>query len=177
MQLPTPITLTIDSKEVTISKLTIKSITDSPLSRRVWVYFSDAKYPITIWSGEAYDTIGDWTQAQLEDALTALVARDPEGLVRAAMGAIPPKPTSYPTADEMAKNLANSMANWAKKGFKLATSEQVAARLEVCKACPEWDGEALAGTGRCRKCGCSTQAKLRLATEKCPIDKWGPVVS
>jgi hypothetical protein len=28
------------------------------------------------------------------------------------------------------------------------------------------------GTGRCSKCGCSTWAKLRMASEKCPIDKW-----
>jgi hypothetical protein len=82
---------------------------------------------------------------------------------------------AYPSAAEMAKNLASSMKDWAKKGFKIATNEQVEARLEVCRGCEWFDRDALAGTGRCKRCGCSTQAKLRIATQSCPINLWGPV--
>ena len=53
--------------------------------------------------------------------------------------------------------------------------EALATRQDICRACPEWDATALNSTGRCRKCGCSTWAKLRMATEKCPIGKWEAV--
>jgi len=60
---------------------------------------------------------------------------------------------------------------------KCATTppEILATREATCRACPEWDAQALNATGRCRKCGCSTWAKLRMATEACPLGKWGAV--
>jgi len=81
----------------------------------------------------------------------------------------------YPSAKRMVGNLAQSMTQWVKNGFKLTPEDKLQERLEICKGCEFWDKEALGGTGRCKKCGCSTQAKLRLSHEKCPIDKWGPV--
>ncbi len=77
-----------------------------------------------------------------------------------------------PDLKEMAKSATKSMANWASSGFKIAPKEVYDQRLNECKTCPHWDYEALANTGRCKVCGCSTVAKLRLATEKCPIGKW-----
>jgi hypothetical protein len=77
-----------------------------------------------------------------------------------------------PDAIEMAKSFANSIGSWAKSGFELTDEETLEKRMAICKACPEWDKDGMGGTGRCRKCGCSTQAKLRMASEKCPIDKW-----
>lgn len=85
------------------------------------------------------------------------------------------KNEKYPTKSVMAKNFVQSMEQWVKNGFKLTPEDKLQERLEICKGCEFWDKEALGGTGRCKKCGCSTQAKLRLAHEKCPIDKWGPV--
>jgi hypothetical protein len=81
----------------------------------------------------------------------------------------------YPPAKRMATSLAQSVTQWVKNGFKLTPEDKLQERLDICKGCEFWDKEALGGTGRCRKCGCSTQAKLRLAHEKCPIDKWGPI--
>lgn len=91
-----------------------------------------------------------------------------------------PKPTVTHTpigVSDMVKNFSRSMANWAKKGFKVVTPEQFEERLKTCQSCDQWNSAALAGTGRCKVCGCSTQAKLRLATEKCPIDKWGRLIN
>lgn len=59
--------------------------------------------------------------------------------------------------------------------FATTPPEILAEREATCRACPEWDAAALNNTGRCRKCGCSTWAKLRMATEKCPLDKWEAV--
>jgi predicted Zn-ribbon and HTH transcriptional regulator len=69
----------------------------------------------------------------------------------------------------------NSALNFASSGFATTPPEALATREATCRACPEWDAAALNATGRCRKCGCSTWAKLRMATERCPIGKWEAV--
>lgn len=73
---------------------------------------------------------------------------------------------------EMAKGALSSASDWAKSGFPTASDEQLASRKAICESCEFWDKTGFAGTGKCTKCGCSTQAKLRMATSKCPIDKW-----
>jgi len=93
----------------------------------------------------------------------------------------PPPPTpypvmeasvEYPSTSEMAASFAKSIGSFVKSGFTTADSETLNFRLEICKSCELWDESGFAKTGRCKKCGCSTQAKLRMATEKCPIGKW-----
>lgn len=83
-----------------------------------------------------------------------------------------------PTLPEMARSLAGSVAGWAKSGFQVTDEVMLASRLEICRGCEFWDASGFAGTGRCQKCGCSTQAKLRMATASCPLNppKWGPAV-
>jgi hypothetical protein len=85
--------------------------------------------------------------------------------------------TKAPSPSILAKgaNLAGSLKGWAAKGFAIVTPEQLDARKAICATCEFWNPAGFAGTGSCNKCGCSTQAKLRMSTSKCPIDKWGPV--
>jgi predicted Zn-ribbon and HTH transcriptional regulator len=64
---------------------------------------------------------------------------------------------------------------FARSGFVATPPEILAEREATCRACTEWDAEALNKTGRCKKCGCSTWAKLRMATERCPLGKWEAV--
>ena len=78
----------------------------------------------------------------------------------------------YPTTVEMAQNFGNSTLGFVRSGFALADNETLSKRKEICGACEMWDSQALNGTGRCTKCGCSTWAKLRMASEKCPLEKW-----
>jgi len=66
-------------------------------------------------------------------------------------------------------------SRFARSGFFTSPPEILATREATCRACPEWDAQALNATGRCRKCGCSTWAKLRMATERCPLGKWEAV--
>ena len=76
---------------------------------------------------------------------------------------------------ELLARFGLSAANFAASGFSTTPSEALAAREATCRTCPEWDAAALIATGRCRKCGCSTWAKLRMATERCPVGKWEAV--
>ena len=73
------------------------------------------------------------------------------------------------------KGVSFAMKKFASSGFSPTPPESLAAREATCRACPEWDASALNKTGRCRKCGCSTWAKLRMATERCPLGKWEAV--
>jgi hypothetical protein len=73
------------------------------------------------------------------------------------------------------RSAINAGNNFARSGFATTPPEALATREATCRACPEWDATALNNTGRCRKCGCSTWAKLRMATEACPLGKWGAV--
>jgi len=77
--------------------------------------------------------------------------------------------------NEMMIRFAQATHRFARAGFAVTPPETLALRQDLCKVCPEWDAAALNTTGRCRKCGCSTWAKLRMATERCPIGKWEAV--
>ena len=80
-----------------------------------------------------------------------------------------------PTLPQQAASFGKSLVNWTASGFAPTPPDILATREATCRACSEWDAAAMGGTGRCRKCGCSTWAKLRMATERCPLGKWEPV--
>ena len=80
-----------------------------------------------------------------------------------------------PSLLTQARTMGSSVATWAVNGFQTATPEQLASRLDICKGCEFWNQTGFGGTGSCTKCGCSTQAKLRMATSRCPLDKWGDI--
>jgi len=76
---------------------------------------------------------------------------------------------------QSAEKFTRASIHFARSGFATTPPEVLATREATCRACPEWDAAALNSTGRCRKCGCSTWAKLRMATEACPLGKWEAV--
>jgi hypothetical protein len=80
-----------------------------------------------------------------------------------------------PRVLEMLSKFGTAVHRFARAGFATTPPEALATREATCRACPEWDAQALNNTGRCRKCGCATWAKLRMATERCPIGKWEAV--
>lgn len=75
------------------------------------------------------------------------------------------------------KQFGYSVSEWIKSGFKVTPDRDLEVRLSICKVCPHWESDGFVNTGRCLKCGCSTQAKLRMATSKCPLGKWGEISS
>ena len=78
---------------------------------------------------------------------------------------------TLPTTFQMVGKFTKVTYNWAKSGFKLADEAELARRTQICNKCKFWYPTARMGLGKCLKCGCSL-AKLKLASEKCPIGKW-----
>ena len=176
---------------VTVSMLTVKQIIDDPLLKKISVLFFEAPAPLIIWEAQEYDNNSSWTNQSVKTKVEELINADKEKVVQtifeqnvekikeenvlriAAVNKLKSQfATQYPSLFQQAKNLTTSVANWVKDGAKVASEEVLKERMDICKKCEFWDAEAFAGTGRCKKCGCSTQAKLRMATEKCPEGKW-----
>ena len=88
---------------------------------------------------------------------------------------IDPAAPAYPSITQQAVNAVQAVGRVVKAAVKrdpITVSEAVyQARLEICTQCDKLDGQQF----RCRQCGCYTKAKLRLATESCPLDKWADV--
>ena len=80
-----------------------------------------------------------------------------------------------PSLPKQAASLGKSLLNWTASGLSTTPPDILATREATCRECPEWDATALNATGRCRKCGCSTWAKIRMASESCPLGKWEAV--
>lgn len=70
-----------------------------------------------------------------------------------------------------AGNFVTAMADFASSGFKQVTPEQLAERKAICAGCKFFDPAGYAGTGKCRKCGCSSY-KLDIAASRCPVGYW-----
>ena len=72
----------------------------------------------------------------------------------------------------MAAKLGIAIGNFAASGFKKSNDDKINERKSICNSCDKWDLNGFNGSGRCLLCGCSTWAKIRMESEKCPIDKW-----
>jgi hypothetical protein len=62
--------------------------------------------------------------------------------------------------------LSKALLGWVSQGMPLTPADVLKTRQETCKACEHFTGS------KCKLCGCFTEAKLRMATETCPIGKW-----
>jgi hypothetical protein len=106
---------------------------------------------------------------------SGLPLHNKDGSINESVAAFFQKATESPSLAKKASSLYEAASQFAINGFKRTTPEQLDARKAICATCEFWNPAGFAGTGSCNKCGCSTQAKLRMSTSKCPIDKWGPV--
>ena len=82
MQLPTPVTLTVDNAELTLTQLDLALI-DVPAHKIVVARLHPALRPLFLWRGEDYDDIGNWTQEQAETEITAQLGDDPQTALQA----------------------------------------------------------------------------------------------
>jgi hypothetical protein len=79
-QNPTPLTISLDNPKVvreipaytlTISDINVEYFVDSPSEKIVEAYLENLGM-IILWQGEAYDAIGDWTNADVEARIKEL---------------------------------------------------------------------------------------------------------
>lgn len=116
----------------------------------------------------------------LEEKIEKNITSDIQPLINRTLNKTKPAATTnsgeLPSVWSMVKNVGKAAVKSAASGFKIVTDAQYEERTNICKSCEFWKKDAFAGTGQCVKCGCSTKAKLKLATEKCPIGKWLPTV-
>ena len=73
--LQTPKTI-ITTPEVskTITTLTIQRVVDLPSKKIVRAFVSEIPTPIVLWEGATYDSIGQWTDSDVQARLIALYA-------------------------------------------------------------------------------------------------------
>lgn len=81
---------------------------------------------------------------------------------------------NYPSLKKQAANFLSSMKDFAMSGFKTVTDEQYKTRRAICEGCQFFDRDGFGGTGRCKKCGCSS-LKLNIAASRCPFGLWDSI--
>ena len=71
--LQTPQTIVIKpEKTKTLEKLTVMRMVDLPNEKKVRVFVKELREPITLWEGDEYDAIGQWTDSDVQTKLTEL---------------------------------------------------------------------------------------------------------
>jgi hypothetical protein len=73
---------------------------------------------------------------------------------------------------EVGKSLTKSAKDFAASGMELADEKTYNQRVDTCKACEHYDPSGYNNTGKCSICKCSTVAKPKIASARCPIEKW-----
>jgi len=67
---------------------------------------------------------------------------------------------------ELAQNAYQEITEWIKNGMPIATEDVQAERQAICRSCEFFRVRI------CGKCGCITDAKIKMKTSKCPESKW-----
>jgi hypothetical protein len=71
--LKTPQKIVIKPEETkTLEKLTVMRMVDLPNEKKVRVFIKELREPITLWEGDEYDAIGQWTDSDVQAKLTEL---------------------------------------------------------------------------------------------------------
>jgi hypothetical protein len=59
----------LPARQITVSKIEITSIEDSSVDKKVTARINGAPGTIVLWEGEAYDKIGQWTDADVANRI------------------------------------------------------------------------------------------------------------
>jgi hypothetical protein len=73
IDLPNPKKVVLqEEKSKTISTLTVTRVVDLPKKKIARAFVEELDGPIVLWEGDAYDAMGQWTDANVEARLTEL---------------------------------------------------------------------------------------------------------
>jgi hypothetical protein len=67
----------LGTRNFTIKFLTIRSIIVDIVQKEVCVSFLETPYKLKVWGDSDYDSLGNWTQEQFEDAVFEVIKSDP----------------------------------------------------------------------------------------------------
>ncbi len=76
--------------------------------------------------------------------------------------------SDYPTLINQVRSVVSAAVGFVASGFAVASDDEKARRLEICKGCERYDDAA----GRCKACGCFSAIKARIESQSCPEGKW-----
>jgi hypothetical protein len=86
MELVTPVTLTVNGAELVLERLDLVFIDDSA-RKLVLARLHPALRPLMLWRGDAYDAVGDWTQAQAEAKILELLGENQQETLQSLVNA------------------------------------------------------------------------------------------
>jgi hypothetical protein len=73
VEITNPKTIVVTEQQTkTYNELTVKRLVDFPEKKKVVAFIKEVNNPVILWEGAAYDTIGDWTSANVSERLTEL---------------------------------------------------------------------------------------------------------
>lgn len=72
----------------------------------------------------------------------------------------------------MINNFIKSIYGHISNGLTNVSKEKKQERLSICHSCEFYNSTL----SQCKQCGCFLEIKTLWASEKCPIDKWGPEI-
>lgn len=73
ISLNNPLTVIIQpEKTKTVSSLTISRVVDIPSQKIVRCFIEELEQPVVLWEGDAYDSIGQWTDSDVNTRLNEL---------------------------------------------------------------------------------------------------------
>lgn len=76
ISLGTTVNYTVKAAVVkSLTEVTVQRWVDRPLDKVVIAWVNEIPGPITLWSGADYDAIGNWTEAQAEAKLKAILTK------------------------------------------------------------------------------------------------------
>lgn len=92
---------------------------------------------------------------------------------RPSTGPVPLPDYQPPPWYQQAASFVTSAAQFMAGGFMLATPEEQAYRMGICRGCEWFDAEKV----KCNKCGCDLAIKTTWTSERCPLEppKWGAI--
>ena len=64
---------TIVTPAVSVTSVTVERIVDLPSQKIVRAFVRELSRPLVLWEGDAYDAVGDWTQAEANAQIIAKI--------------------------------------------------------------------------------------------------------
>lgn len=73
-----------------------------------------------------------------------------------------------PSVMDKIKGVVSAAVNYVAQGLPNLPDEEFEKRMDICRSCSSYDGEA----NKCTLCGCFLEIKARAGSSECPLGLW-----